>query len=583
MMADVDHGGADHETSMMEEERVQSQSQSKTEQPERQLPWCYPSIRGNPIFRGNPEALAWSCSSFGVSMISIGSYTFLAPTMISMAKVEAGCAVTAEEEGGAIPECFSTVRGFRPSSLFFVMNTAVSVATVFFIPLLGAIVDYTPYRRAVGRFFSILLLLCLIPQFWISQSTWFPLGILLSVQFAVVYVLVTLYHAYLPELSDDETILSGYSRSFTTVNFIGTFFYVVLVLVIVTAMGMDNERNPEKYDDTGSGTSRISLTITLLLSSILLFVSWGCLFQPRPPSNAAAAAAAPATTNTNENNDDDNDENGKAGLSMEKPVTTTTAATTSTNVWLEGLRQNFRTVKRILGEFHALKWFFIAGALGDAALNALAVVSLSFFVDRLAFTPFENGISSVVFLMASIPGGLWGGSLRSLQDLRFCDGTVGININPKQSVMAAMTVFAVVVGCAAAFLHSPSQRLVPYLCVAGWGFSLGWMYTSVRVLVAAILPSTGQVTELMGFYVFSSLVLAWVPTVLFTILNEAGFSVRLCLALLMVEFFLTVWAYYMMGSYEDAVAFANRMVEREASSSSSSVSTTHNKCTIENT
>jgi hypothetical protein len=42
-----------------------------------EIPKCYPKCRGQPVFRGNPEALAWALDSSSTIVTFIGSGAFL--------------------------------------------------------------------------------------------------------------------------------------------------------------------------------------------------------------------------------------------------------------------------------------------------------------------------------------------------------------------------------------------------------------------------------------------------------------------------------------------------------------------------
>lgn len=83
-------------------------------------------------------------------------------------------------------------------------------------------------------------------------------------------------------------------------------------------------------------------------------------------------------------------------------------------------------------------------------------------------------------------------------------------------------------------------------------------YTSDRVLAAGIIPY-GQDAELMGFYMFCGQIFAWAPSLVFTILNEAGVSPRVGLACLAVVFLGAFLSYLMMGDYAAAITAADRL------------------------
>ena len=52
---------------------------------------------------------------------------------------------------------------------------------------------------------------------------------------------------------------------------------------------------------------------------------------------------------------------------------------------------------------------------------------------------------------------------------------------------------------------------------------------------------------------------AWVPSLVFTVLNEAGVSQRIGLSTLCVVFLGALLSYFMMGDYTEAVRVADRL------------------------
>lgn len=80
------------------------------------------------------------------------------------------------------------------------------------------------------------------------------------------------------------------------------------------------------------------------------------------------------------------------------------------------------------------------------------------------------------------------------------------------------------------------------------------------MLAAAVVPM-GQDAEIMGFYLFASQVLSWLPTLVSTaIKNEAGISQRVGLPTLNIYFFIALGASCMMGGYREAVILCGRML-----------------------
>ena len=73
------------------------------------------------------------------------SNIFLSASIVYLAREEAGCI---NDEGEFIEDCDGKAFGFQPAS--FVSNIAViaSVLTALFMPVMGAMVDYTSHRNS---------------------------------------------------------------------------------------------------------------------------------------------------------------------------------------------------------------------------------------------------------------------------------------------------------------------------------------------------------------------------------------------------------------------------------------------------
>jgi MFS-type transporter involved in bile tolerance (Atg22 family) len=126
------------------------------------------------------------------------SNIFLSTSLIYLAREEAGCI---DEEGEVIEDCDGTAYGFQPAS--FVSNIAVisSLLSAFFMPLVGAMVDYTEYRKRVGAIISASIVAIQIAQIGTVSETWFVMAILQALAGFLYQGLVLSVYAYLPDMS----------------------------------------------------------------------------------------------------------------------------------------------------------------------------------------------------------------------------------------------------------------------------------------------------------------------------------------------------------------------------------------------
>jgi len=91
------------------------------------------------------DATGWVYNNFGAN-IGIVSNIFFSTAIIFFARSQLGCAEPGDVCG--------RVHGLRPSSLVTVVVTFSGVITAFFMPYIGAIVDYTPKRAYYSSSYS---------------------------------------------------------------------------------------------------------------------------------------------------------------------------------------------------------------------------------------------------------------------------------------------------------------------------------------------------------------------------------------------------------------------------------------------
>ena len=337
----------------------------------------------------------------------------------------------------------------------------------------------------------------LVPQIFVGSNTWFAVAILQICVAFVGWAQTMVTYAYLPELTRSIEVLNGYTQSFTICSFGSMVLLIVIVIGISAAVGRS---------DDAVVTARIALGIAFGVSSVLLFVAWGPLLQPRPPARQLPPGHS---------------------------------------LWTSGFIQVYHTSIRIYKNFSALKWFYIAVSFVDAAINSLATIAITYLTDTLAFTSQENGIAILIMLLGSIPGA-------------FAASAATARLNPIRSSMLATTLLAANTLVVAGVLKEPGQEIATYILGFIWGIGTGWKWTSDRVLVSSIIPP-GQDAELMGVYLFAGQLLTWCPPLVFTVLNEAGVNQRISIGTLAIFFAIGIIALVLMGSYDSAVDVAGRM------------------------
>lgn len=455
---------------------------------------CSPLGCGKPCYGGNKEALAWAVDVSGRSISFIGAAAFLASTLLRLAKEAAGCETEAPEGETQVPGCDGRIYGIKPSSFLTTYTVVIGLTSAALMPLMGSLVDFTPHRRLLGRYVSVVYCLLIFPQIFISENTWFMVAILQIFVAFVGWAHTLLAYAYLPELTSDEKVLNKFISSFTMVQYGSMVMFLVSIVGISYATGVF---------DNDVVVARLGVSVSFILTSGSFAYSW-THFDARPAANVLPERAS---------------------------------------IWTEGFKQLGRTSKRIYKEFPSLGWFYVAVAAGDAAIQSLATIAVTYQTDVMVLSSLENGITILILLLASVPGGFVSGWFVA----RFN--------NAKWSSVVSSLILIFSTFLASAILTGPGQQLRAYGVAAAWGLGSGWKSSSDKLMASALIPG-GQDTELMGVYLFAGQCVTWLPPLIFTGLNEAGLSQRANIALLNIYFFISVISYLRMGRYDDALALA---------------------------
>jgi UMF1 family MFS transporter len=438
---------------------------------------------------------------------------------LKLAKDAVGCPLEPPEGGdGDIPECTKKIYGIiRPSSLLSTGSTIVGLLLSCLLPLMGAIVDYTPHRLFIARLLVTIYCAVLFVGIFVSEQTWLPIALLQIIMAFTAWFETTLLYSYLPELSNDEDIQNEYTRTFAVLAFTSLVLYMGGIVGASAGLGYMEEDENNSMDDA-IATARIAQSVSFSACTIGLGIAWGILFRKRP-----AAHQLPE----------------------------------SQSVWTAGFRQVGRTVVKIYKHYPRLKWFYIAIAFCDSAISAVTILALTYLTDQLQFTVQENGMTMMAIIIAAIPGSFISSWITSA-----CSAIV--------SSVGAVVLLIVNTAMVSIFLKGPGQQLETYILAAGWGLGTGWKYTCDKMVLLQVIPD-GQNAELMGVFIFSRQVLAMLPPLVFTVLNEQGISQRIGIATLDIFFLLSLFAYIRLMKSEAMVGeevhdIANEKQEEEKDS-----------------
>jgi MFS transporter, UMF1 family len=227
------------------------------------------------------------------------------------------------------------------------------------LPLFGAIVDHTQYRRAVGAYTAAGLAIIKGLEVAVGPETWFSVATLQVFTGLLFSVHCTASYAYTSELTTDSAKKAEYNTFYSVVVYVSTLIFMIEVLVLSYAFGAGDV-----------GTARISQVISSSTSGLLFYFAWTNMFRDRP-----ALSKVPD------------------GMTL-----------------LEcGFRKVFLTTTRIRKEYPALKWLILSIMFAESATSALVTIATTYMTQVLDMNSTDIGYVFLVVLLMGIPGSKLGG------------------------------------------------------------------------------------------------------------------------------------------------------------------------------
>lgn len=421
---------------------------------------------------------------------------FLGPALLKLATAAAGCDPAGEANGTTTDDmditttCTKTIYGFRPSSLLSNMAVASGILVPLLLPIFGAIVDHTPYRRGVGAFTAIALAIVKGLEIALNRYTWAAITVLQVASGLLYNVHVTITYAYNSELSAVPAVLARYNAYYSMVQYASMLLFLVVVLVLTSALGVK---------DNDVATARVSQTLTTVTAVVVFPWTWRHFFGPRP-----ATAALPSR---HISGDSYSYFDGGQG----------------SHLVVSGFAKVFASTKRLLLQedprHRALSWVILSLILAESAMSALATIATTFATQVLHMNGQQIGQLFLVVLIAGLPGT----ALASYG-------------SPHHAALLCNALFVLVTTAASHHLRGPSHQNLAYMYGAAWGVLMGWLSPVDTTLYISLLTTTADRAEGMGIYMWAVSVLAWLPPLLFSFLNEIGVSQAWGLASLNVFF-----------------------------------------------
>jgi MFS transporter, UMF1 family len=415
---------------------------------------------------------------------------FVGTAILRLATIDAGCKT--------VFNCNNTVRGFKPSSFLTVTSTVVSIVGAVLMPIFGAVIDHTKYRKHIGAITAFLVVGFTGLEMLISQrrNNWFFILVIDSFQSFFLNVHSTASLAYLPDLTLDEKVLTHYVSQFAFRQFGNQVLYILMLLASGYAYGTDQRTAA----DTAVFTARVAAGMAFGYGVLLYGYSWLFLFRQRPALSKVPEGTSLLTT---------------------------------------GFVQVGKTTRKIWADYNALKWFLLSLLwTPEAGSGIILSIAVSFFTIELNYKAQDLAIATLTFMVGTVLGV----ALSKLTS-RW--------VNPLNNYRLGLLVLCTTIAISVGVLDGPSKIAVSFIFTMVWGIGVGWYVPSQRILYCTLIPK-GQETEMMGIISFYNQILQWLPPLLVTLLNEN--SIPLQYGLLVVSGFVLLAILFTlpMGSYIDA-------------------------------
>jgi UMF1 family MFS transporter len=409
----------------------------------------------------------WANSAFSTTVGTV----FLGPYLASLAA----------EAAKAFPDGMARLAGVpvAPDS-FLPYCVSISVGLqVLFLPILGAIADYSHLRKQMMRLFATLGAIATIGLFFTAGSLWWLGGLLFILANLTFGAAIVFYNAYLPDIAseDQRDSVSSYGWA---LGYLGGGLLLVLNLAFYqlrSSLGVP----------TGLAV-RINLASAGVWWLGWSFVTWARLRprharRPLPPGHTYLSA---------------------------------------------GFRQLGNTLRQIRHYPETLK-FLLAYFLYNDGIQTVIAVSATFAAAPVLRGGLEIDQSTLTIIILMIQFVAFGGAL-------FWGRLAGW-VGAKRSILVSLVIWAGVVIFAYGGLQGESRVLQFWILGAIIAVVLGGSQAISRSLFAQMIPD-GKEAEFYSFYEVSERGTSWTGPLVFGLMNQAFGSLRPAI-LSLIFFFVT--------------------------------------------
>ena len=424
----------------------------------------------------------WANSAFSTTVGTV----FLGPYVAALAR-------TAAEAAGTTTVQFLGIPVAPDSFLPYCISFSVGMQ-VLFLPILGAIADYSHMRKPMMRLFATIGALATILMFFVSDGMWWLGGVLYILANLTFGAAIVFYNAYLPDIASEEN--RDHTSSYGwAMGYLGGG----LLLAVNLAFYL--------FSDQLGVPETLAIRINLASAGVwwlgFSFFTWS-----RLRSRQASKALPP-----NENY----------------------------------FSIGFKQLRKTLGEvkhFPETLRFLLAYFLYNDGIQTVIAVSATFAAAPLIQGGLELGQSTLTAVILMIQFVAFGGALLW--------GRLAKLMGAKQSVVLSLVIWSGVVIYAYAGLQGENVAIEFIVLGIFIALVMGGSQAISRSLFAQMIPD-GKEAEFYSFYEISERGTSWVGPLIFGLANQLFGSLRYGL-LSLIFFFIAGLILLPMVNVEKAIA-----------------------------
>lgn len=409
----------------------------------------------------------WANSAFSTTVVAV----FIGPYVAALARAAAKAQGTATVSLLGIP--------VAPDSFMPYCISASVLLQVLFLPVLGAIADYSHRRKQMLRLFATLGALATLALFFVQGDLWWLGGLLFIVANLAFGAALVFYNAYLPDLASPER-QDRVSAFGWAMGYLGGGLLLLLNLIFFQF------RDREVFPD--------GLAVRLNLASAgVWWLAWSAWTWAALKPRGAARRLPPGQTYLS------------AGLGQ--------------------LRHTFSQARRFP---HTLR-FLLAYLIYNDGIQTMIAVAAIFATAPLAQGGIEMAQGGLIQVILMIQFVAFFGAIAW--------GRLAERIGAKRALLVSLAIWTAVVVYAYGGLKGESRIAEFWVLGACIAVVMGGSQAISRSLFARMIPP-GQEAEFFAVYEISERGTSWVGPLLFGLVNQYLGSLRPAILALIVFFVL---------------------------------------------